>query len=104
MRMWLVDPKNLCSRHLLGEHVEMHMFVGTIKKGRKIDGYIKNGLVDTDKIKKRHDDLAEEMIRRGFNHASELLYEDCLNLQSVNVIQNEISLKMRCKKCFQNKE
>ena len=33
MRMWNVDPKLMCNKHLLGEHVEMHMFFGTIQKG-----------------------------------------------------------------------
>ena len=33
MRMWMIDPKLLCRKHLLGEHLEIHMFVGTINKG-----------------------------------------------------------------------
>ena len=46
MRMWMIDPKMLCKKHLLGEHVELHMFVGTINKNKKLDGYKKNGLVE----------------------------------------------------------
>ena len=33
MRMWNVDVTKMCNKHLLGEHVEMHMFVGIIIKG-----------------------------------------------------------------------
>ena len=33
MRMWMVDPQIMCRQHLLGEHTEMHMFVGTLKRG-----------------------------------------------------------------------
>ena len=33
MRMWLVNPALLCRQHLLGEHVEMHMFAGHILEG-----------------------------------------------------------------------
>lgn len=41
MRMWKVNPKNMCRQHLLGEHVECHMFVGAILKGISLSGYIK---------------------------------------------------------------
>ena len=68
--MWGVNPKLLCRKHLLGEHVEMHMFVGSINKGFSIDGFINTGLVETDKIRKRHGELANEMLHRGYNHNS----------------------------------
>ena len=32
MRQWMVDPRLLCRKHLLGEHVENHMFIGTLKR------------------------------------------------------------------------
>lgn len=72
MRMWMVNPKKMCRKHLLGEHVELHMFVGTIKKGISIQGYIDNGLVNPRMIKKRHKELVKEMERRGYNHNSPL--------------------------------
>ena len=25
MRMWMVNPKMMCNKHLLGEHVELHL-------------------------------------------------------------------------------
>jgi len=28
MRMWMLNPKALCRKHLMGEHVEIHMLVG----------------------------------------------------------------------------
>ena len=30
MRMWGVDPKQMCRQHLLGEHVELHMQAGAV--------------------------------------------------------------------------
>ncbi len=72
MRMWGVDPALLCDRHLLGEHVEMHMFAGTIKKGISTAGYEETGLVDLSKLASRHDALAKEMGRRGMKHKSPL--------------------------------
>ena len=70
MRMWNVDPKYMCRQHLLGEHVEMHMFVGIIIKGTSLEGYIRGGLVEVHNIRKRHDELVAEMEKRGFKHHS----------------------------------
>lgn len=73
MRMWLgIDPKRLCRKHLLGEHVEMHMLVGSINKGTSIEGYVTSGLINPFIIRERHDDIAAEMVRRGYNHKSPL--------------------------------
>lgn len=72
MRMWLVPPERMCRKHLLGEHVEMHMFAGSLRKGKSMQGYIDKGLVYFPLLKSRHDDLATEMVKRGMNHESEL--------------------------------
>jgi hypothetical protein len=72
MRMWMIDPKLMCRKHLLGEHVEMHMFVGTLQKGVSVEGYVNGGLFDSRDLKTRHDELVEEMTRRGYNHKSPL--------------------------------
>lgn len=85
MRQWLVDPKIMCQKHLCGEHLELHMTIGTIKKGIKIDGYLKNNLLEPRSIYERHKILAEEMLRRGYNHKSPLNESDCeciLNLKN----------------------
>jgi len=72
MRMWMVDPKILCRKHLLGEHVEHHMFAGSINKGISMDGYVANNLIQTKDLLKRHDALVTEMLNRGYNHKSPL--------------------------------
>ena len=72
MRMWGINPRHLCRQHLLGEHVEMHMLVGTINKGVSIGGYIRDGLVNVTLIRERHDALVTEMLRRKYNHNSPL--------------------------------
>ena len=74
--MWMVNPKILCERHLLGEHCEIHMFVGAIKKQLSLNGYVENNLLECASLLERHDDLAEEMTRRGMNHASPLVLQD----------------------------
>ncbi len=70
MRMWMVDPKTLCDAHLLGEHVETHMFIGTIRRGVSVRGYVRTGLMEPSALLTRHNDLAREMERRGWTHAS----------------------------------
>lgn len=45
MRMWMVDPATMCDRHLLGEHAEIHMAIGTIAKGRSVAGRVEHGLL-----------------------------------------------------------
>ena len=72
MRMWMINPKILCKQHLLGEHVEIHMLVGTINLNKSINGYIKKGLVEVHNLYSRHEELVEEMKNRRFNHFSNL--------------------------------
>jgi len=99
MRMWNVDPKMMCDKHLLGEHVEMHMFMGCIKKGKNIQGYIDKGLVNIRLIYARHQELVEEMKRRGMNHNSEMEFSLLPRGGSVDVAKNEEELKRRCSRC-----
>ena len=72
MRMWMVDPKIMCRKHLLGEHVELHMLVGHLQRARRIDGFVRNNCVQPRSINARHKALAKEMERRGYTHASPL--------------------------------
>lgn len=99
MRMWLVDPTRMCNAHLLGEHNEMHMFVGCILKGISIKGYMDNGLVAVHLIRHRHEELAREMARRGFRHRSPLPEFPEFEAGYVNVEENEKELRRRCRNC-----
>ena len=101
MRMWNVDPKCLCRKHLLGEHVELHMFCGTIRKGTSLKGYVEKGLVEVHNITKRHEDLKEEMIRRGMNHNSSLPECQFWEEGNISVVDNIEELKKRCPDCRQ---
>ena len=38
MRMWMIDPKLLCRKHLLGEHGEIHKHLPSLRKGHRVDG------------------------------------------------------------------
>ena len=99
MRMWKVNVKKMCRKHLLGEHVEMHMFFGTIKAKKSLRGYLEKGLVETQNIKKRHDILANELVRRGYKHKSNM---DNFIIEAqgrVNIKENMKELHKRCIYC-----
>ena len=105
MRMWNVDPKMMCTKHLLGEHVEMHMFVGSIVKGVSMKGYIQGGLIETQKLLERHNDLAAELERRGFLHQSPLRSDfDIEPAGVVNIEANLAELARRCPECALHQE
>ena len=99
MRMWGGRPAVMCRSHLLGEHVEMHMAVGSIRRNKSISGYTDGGLLDTSKIQERHDALVTEMRARGYNHHSIMLYNDVLHDGSIDADENLTALCARCTKC-----
>lgn len=81
----------------------MHMFLGTLREGKLINGYINNGLVEVHNIINRHDELAEEMKRREYNHKSPIDYDlmdfDLWEDGCVNSEQNIVELHRRCPDC-----
>lgn len=95
----MVDPKILCRNHLLGEHHETHMFVGTINKGINITGYIDGKLLEVHSLRSRHDSLVLEMKCRGYNHNSPLAEFDSFESGSICVEDNLIELQSRCEEC-----
>ena len=72
MRMWMVDVQTMCRKHLMGEHVETHMYVGGMLKGTRMGGYIAGNLLEPLSLKSRHDELAAEMVSRGYHHDSNM--------------------------------
>ena len=99
MRMWMVNPRTMCRRHLLGEHVECHMLASVIESGKSLQGFIDNGLIDTSQLEERHEDLSVEMERRGYNHQSPLYYTDTLNAGVVDAEVSRAELARRCPDC-----
>ena len=99
MRMWMVNPKQMCSRHLLGEHVEIHMLVGTLRRKRSIAGFIANGLLEVHSLRRRHEALVAEMLRRGMKHRSPLPKIRLVRMGRVNRSENLRELARRCSQC-----
>ena len=101
MRMWMVDPKKMCRKHLLGEHVEIHMMVGTINKGRSIAGFLERGLLEPQNARSRHDSLAAEMESRGYLHGSPLPpLNSHVRSGTVALDRSEAELAARCSECY----
>lgn len=68
----MIDPRLMCRQHLLGEHKELHMLVGSINKGISLKGYTDQNLLEPSRIRSRHNEVVREMKRRGYNHKSPL--------------------------------
>lgn len=99
MRVWKLNPKFLCNQHLLGEHLEVHMFINAVKTKKRILGYINNGLVEVHNLVKRHEELAQEMKRRGFNHKSPIRKVKLYKAGRVDVNRSVKDLRKRCEDC-----
>lgn len=110
MRMWLVDTRIMCRNHLLGEHLELHMFLGSLKKGKKIDGFLKNNLFEPRSLYGRHIALEYEMIVRKYSHNSPITEYDCRIIENLPLekkyweINREQALKDLLERCPQCKK
>lgn len=103
MRMWMVKPHIMCNQHLLGEHVELHMIVGSInaEKLGSLIGLAETGCVDTSLVIQRHQEIVDEMISRGMNHKSPLPEFTDPNI-GLGMINSDVSLGLligRCTEC-----
>ena len=75
MRVWDLPPQELCRKHLLGEHRELHGLWNILTLGKR--GYSRHPetLRWVGKLRAlslRHDGLVAEMNRRGYKHSSPL--------------------------------
>lgn len=114
MRQWLVNPKIMCRNHLLGEHLEVHMFIGAILEGKKVKGFLDNNLLEPLSLFDRHEKLVKEMIRRGYNHKSPIDVEVFASIKKIlpeeylsKKIDRSKSLQeliSRCNVCKENYE
>jgi hypothetical protein len=75
MRIWDIPPSKLCTKHLLGEHRELHAIWNILTQNKS--GYSKHPETLRWKGKLaalylRHEELVKEMLRRKYNHKTEL--------------------------------
>ena len=75
MRVWDVDPADLCRAHLLGEHRELHGIWTVLTQDRR--GYrwhpeTRRWEGKLAALYRRHEALVAEMARRSYRHRSPL--------------------------------
>jgi Pyrimidine dimer DNA glycosylase len=75
MRIWDLEPRFLCDRHLLGEHRELHAVWTVLSEGKR--GYANHPETGRWRgrlaaLYARHELQVEEMQQRGFSHRSPL--------------------------------
>jgi hypothetical protein len=105
VRMWLVRPIIMCRKHLLGEHVELHMLCGYLARGKSITGWINNNCLEPESIMTRHAELVSEMVRRCYKHHSPIPEPDLSYLpyeQREHLIDTGLALEdllSRCSEC-----
>jgi hypothetical protein len=99
MRMWMVDPRLMCRKHLLGEHVELHMFVGCLVRKKTLTGFFQKGLLEVHSVRSRHQALVKEMHRRGMQHNSPLQKFRAYKMGKINRRQSMKELASRCRDC-----
>lgn len=120
MRVWDVDPKHLCQKHLLAEHRELHglwnILTKHIKKGpfyteaSKSIGYSRHPetlrWVGKNKaLYLRHEELVKEFMARGYKHHTPLDKKLATGLGSQEIFVNTVSeqkliLKKKPCKCL----
>jgi len=104
MRHWMINPKILCRKHLIAENVEAHMFVTTIKRGISVQGYLDKNLLEPLALISRHEEIAKEMIDRGYHHNSPIEIIDVTKYikdfnKKVDKEVAFIDLMFRCELC-----
>jgi hypothetical protein len=100
--MWNVNPRFLCRAHLLGEHRELHMLAGALRRGVHLQPLVAHGLIEPYAVQTRHDLLVAEMEARGFHHRSPLAAEAFAEPLPDGYVCEEVSraeLARRCEYC-----
>ena len=77
MRIWDVNPKLLCRKHLLAEHRELHGLWNILTKHKGKGGYSHHPetlrwVGKNRALYNRHELLVKEFIRRGYKHHTPL--------------------------------
>jgi hypothetical protein len=109
----MVDPKCMCRQHLLGEHNEVHILAGSLRKGdirrhvRNLEGLARANCLEISSLVERHGILASEMVARGYSHQSPLTDVD-VPLEHLErwVLERKVDtgaslelLRQRCPEC-----
>ena len=77
MRIWDIDPKKLCRKHLLAEHRELHGLWNILTKHGGIGGYSRHPetlrwVGKEGALYNRHQALVTVFLQRGYRHQTPL--------------------------------
>ena len=100
----MVPPQFLCKKHLLGEHGELHKFLPSFIKKHNMSKRILLGQIDPAAMQLRHEELAEELVRRGYNHNSPYIQPDILYITEKSIIDIGNNIKDLCQRCEECKK
>lgn len=113
MRVWDINTKHLCRKHLLGEHRELHGLWNILTKHGGKGGYsqhpeTKRWIGKQKALYLRHETLVKEMQRRGYNHKSPLDKKLATGAGKQNLFINTIAeqkiiLREKPCECFSGK-
>jgi len=95
MRIWDIETKYLCRKHLLGEHRELHGLWNILTKHGMKGGYSKHPetlrWVGKEKaLYLRHEEILKEMQKRGYKEKSPLDKKLAIGKSKQNVLINTI--------------
>lgn len=104
--MWMLNPKMLCNKHLLGEHGEIHKHRHNFVKKHNMTGRMEPVVqIEPKSMGSRHDELAQEMLDRNMNHQSPFeqpnisYLPERFQLMEVDLSVSIEDLKNRCPDC-----
>ena len=95
MRVWDIDTKYLCRKHLLAEHRELHGLWNILTKHKGKGGYSHHPetlrwLSKEKALYLRHEKLVGEFSRRGYSHHTPLDKKLAIGSGNQNVFINTI--------------
>ena len=95
MRIWDIEPKLLCRKHLLSEHRELHGLWNIITKHKGVGGYSRHPetlrWVGKEKaLYLRHEKLVKEFLVRGYKHHTPLDKKLAVGSGKQNIFINSI--------------
>lgn len=106
MRMWMVNPKFLCRKHLSGEYSEVFKHRHNFVKKHSMTGRIfPTVLIEPTSMKTRVEQLRAEGLSRGYNYKAQYEMPDISYLPKeernakVDVNESIRELKRRCPDC-----
>ena len=110
MRIWDIEPKYLCRKHLLAEHRELHGLWNILTKHNATGGYSRHPetlrwVGKTKALYNRHEALIIEFTKRGYKHHTPLDKTLARGSKIQNVFINTIAeqiilLKNKNCECF----